>query len=71
MTPAELKAALAAIGWSGRELAFRLGCHRNLPTAWSSGRTPIPAPVAAWLRKLARLHGQNPAPADWRTASRS
>jgi hypothetical protein len=69
MTPAELHAALASIGWSGRELAIRVGSHRNLPVAWLAGRTPIPPPIATWLRKLARLHEQNPAPANWRQRS--
>jgi hypothetical protein len=71
MTPAELHAALTAIGWSGRELAIRIGSHRNLPTAWLQGRTPIPPPIATWLNRLARLHQQNPPPSNWRTASRA
>jgi hypothetical protein len=66
MTPDELIAALVAIGWSGRELALRLGCHRNLPVEWTSGRRAVPEPVATWLRGLVAHHAAHPAP-EWRT----
>lgn len=70
MTPAELKAALATIGWSGRELSVRAGCHRNLPVAWMRGIIPVPQPIGAWLQRVARFHEQHPAP-EWRTIQRA
>lgn len=69
MTQAELKNALDTIGWSGRELAIRANCHRNLPVKWLQGTIPVPAPIAAWLTRLARFHEQHPAP-EWRTVER-
>jgi hypothetical protein len=69
MTPAELKAALTAIGWSGRELSIRADCHRNLPVRWLHGSIPVPLSIAAWLNRLARFHEQHPAP-EWRTIQR-
>jgi hypothetical protein len=67
LTAAELKTSLATIGWSGRELSIRAGCHRNLPVKWLQGMTPVPPPIAAWLIRLARFHDRHPAP-EWRTA---
>lgn len=68
MTPDELLKALDAIGWSARELAVRLGCHRNLVVEWTSGRRRCPEPVALWLAGLQAHHLAHPAPA-WRTRS--
>ena len=65
MTPDTLRAALGAIGWSGRELASRLGCDHKLCVAWLAGRRPIPAPIATWISRLARAHERLPPP-DWR-----
>lgn len=45
----DLAAALLTLGWSRGELARRLGIHRNTVSAWSTGKAPIPGPVAAYL----------------------
>jgi len=66
MTPDALRAAISALGWTAGQLATQLGCHRNLPLAWLSGRAAIPPPVASWLAGLARAHQKMPAPVGWR-----
>ncbi len=69
MTPAELAAALRSIGWPAAHLAEELGCSRNLPAAWLSGRAVVPPKVATVLRALAEAHERHPMPQDWRTRS--
>lgn len=64
MTPVELTAALAAIGWSKREVVRRLHCDTNLPSRWSLGREPIPPKVEEWLLQCAR--GIVAPPVNWR-----
>ena len=66
MTPAELQAALDRVHWLPGRLALILGCSRDLPRKWLSGRATVPPPVAAWLADLAACHAKRPAP-DWRT----
>jgi ribosome-binding protein aMBF1 (putative translation factor) len=55
--------ALAIIGWSNRDLAYRLECDEGTVRRWH--RTEPPEPVARWVRVLARAHLRNPVPA-WR-----
>jgi transcriptional regulator with XRE-family HTH domain len=66
MTPDEFVAALAAIGWSQRQLVTLLGCDTNLATRWSRGTAAIPPSIAKWLAKLAACHERLPVPTDWR-----
>ncbi len=53
ITPAELHAALACIGWSGRELARRAGVADGTVRNWASGRYPVPPNLAMGLTALA------------------
>ena len=53
MTPAELRDALARIGWSGRELARRAGVAEGTVRHWASGKYPVPPDVALRLTALA------------------
>jgi transcriptional regulator with XRE-family HTH domain len=62
MTPAELRAELAAIGWGPIRLAEVLGVSRQTVTRWLAGEFSIPAPVGAWLGALAACHRANPPP---------
>lgn len=54
MTPAQLREALASLGWTQRHAAQRAGLH---PTAgritinrYVNGSSPIPGPLAAFIR---------------------
>ena len=53
MTPVELAAALARIGWSGRELARRANVADGTVRNWASGKYPIPPDLALGLTALA------------------
>lgn len=68
MPPAELAAALDALGWSARYLAGLLGCTRVLVGQWLSGRTAVPPAVAAWVRRRVRDMQADPPPtaSEWR-----
>ena len=72
MTPAELRDALARIGWSGRELARRAGVAEGTVRHWASGKYPVPPDVALRLTALAtecaRLTAQIEALATTRVA---
>ena len=72
MTPAELRDALARIGWSGRELARRANVADGTVRNWASGKYPIPPDVAQRLTALAaecaRLTAQIEALAEARAA---
>lgn len=65
MTPAALRAHREAIGWTGHELARRLGCNPAYVGQLEHGRRPIPTSIAVWIAALAELHARHPAPA-WR-----
>jgi ribosome-binding protein aMBF1 (putative translation factor) len=62
MTGAELRKALATIGWSQRCLARRLGIDESRVRRWARGTPPMPESVAVWLRKAAAWHTANPPP---------
>jgi transcriptional regulator with XRE-family HTH domain len=62
MTGVELITALATIGWSQRELARRLGIDEATVRRWARSATPVPRPVAAWLRQAAAWHAAHPPP---------
>lgn len=67
MSPDAYKATLKELGWSGRHLSTRLGCHANLTIAWASGRVGVPRSVAVWLLRLVRQIAELPPPQEWRT----
>lgn len=50
-TPAGVRAALEALGWSQEELARQLGVTSNTVWRWVTGRTPIPV----WLHTYMAL----------------
>ena len=53
ITPADLRDALARIGWSGRELARRANVADGTVRNWASGKYPIPPDLALRLTALA------------------
>lgn len=50
MNSIDLKAALSDLGWSQKDLASRLGCDQDTVSRWSTGKTPVPAHVAEYMR---------------------
>lgn len=75
MSPHALARALAAIGWSNRDLARALDCDEKFVRRWRHDSQPrlfadVPPAVAVWLAELARViqlaHKENPAPKNWR-----
>lgn len=59
MTPDELRGALEALGWRQADLCRKAGLHKDTPSRWLGGRTPIPAWVPAYLGamlEIQRLH---------------
>jgi DNA-binding transcriptional regulator YiaG len=52
MTPRELKALRASLGWSQARLAEEIGVAENTVTRWEMGRHPISAMVEKLLRTL-------------------
>ena len=62
MTPADLSAALAALGWSQRELARQLGVAESSVRQWLTGKSRMRPDLLAWLLDLARYHAEHPAP---------
>lgn len=62
MTPAEFRAALAAIGWSQRQLAAATGWSLGAVRNWADGKARVPPPVAGWLARQAARLAQDPPP---------
>jgi hypothetical protein len=62
VTASELRAALAAIGWSARQIAAATGRAESAGPDWTAGRRPIPPEVAAWVEAAAAWHRDNPPP---------
>ena len=62
MTPARLRACLAAIHWSQRGLAKILRTDERQVRRWATGQYPVPEPIAAWLDRLATMMEANPPP---------
>jgi len=61
MTADELKQALQALGWKQSELARRVEVGDSTVSHWTTGETPVPGPVAAYLgmaQEIDRLHRQ-------------
>lgn len=49
MTPDEIKALRAALGYSQGRLAQEIGVAHQTVAAWEQGRNSVPAPVAKLL----------------------
>jgi len=62
MTPARLAACLAALDWTQRSLARRLGRPKSTVGQWLAGSVVIPPEVARWLEDHMRHHQRHPAP---------
>lgn len=54
MTPAALRTALEALGWSQRGLAALLGLDSRQVRRWASGEAAVPCDVASWLEAVVR-----------------
>lgn len=56
MSPADLRAALARLGWTQKRLAEECGKKLRAAQGWCAGTTPVPALVARLVRgELAKL----------------
>ena len=66
MTADEFTEALAAVGWSQRQLATMLECDNVIVWRWATGRADIPPSIERWLTKLLACHERHPVPDDWR-----
>lgn len=62
LSPDALRAALAALGWSARQLAAATGRAESAGTDWLAGRRAVPADVAAWLESARDWITANPPP---------
>jgi hypothetical protein len=61
MTPEELNRALEELGWRQADLCRKAGLHKDTPSRWLAGKTPIPAWVPAYLGavlEIKRLHAK-------------
>lgn len=47
-----LNSTLATLGWTGAELARRLGKGKQAVSAWRTGRTAVPKYVEEYLRVM-------------------
>lgn len=56
MTHAELRATLAALGWTTRGLARFLGRPEPSVLNWLSPTRTVPPDVAAWLTRRLAFH---------------
>ena len=50
MTPAELRAAREAKGWTQTHLGAVVGVNRRTVLRWETGDSPISPAMARWLR---------------------
>ncbi|NPD66321.1 helix-turn-helix transcriptional regulator (plasmid) [Lichenicola cladoniae] len=62
MSAYRLSLCLLTLGWSERELARRIGEHRNTVRRWLLGDSAIDPEVASWLEVLMAVHVANPGP---------
>jgi hypothetical protein len=61
MTPEQFTDALASLEWKQSDLCRRLEVHKETPSRWATGKTPIPGMVAEYLRMalaIKALHRQ-------------
>lgn len=59
MTPEELRTVLEELGWRQADFCRKAGLHKDTPSRWLAGRTPIPTWVQAYLGamlEIRRLH---------------
>jgi len=56
MSPTELRAALATLGWTIRGLARLLGRPEGSVTNWTRCGYSVPLDVAAWLQRRVATH---------------
>lgn len=54
--------ALAALGWSERELARQLRRPVSTVRRWTDGSARMPEAIREWLARLAEAHAANPPP---------
>jgi len=64
VTPDRLRECLALLRWSQRGLADTLDADERQVRRWAAGEYPVPAPVAAWLDRLAAFHAKHPPPSN-------
>jgi len=62
MTPARLAACLAALDWTQRSLARRLGRPKSTVGQWLAASVAIPPDVARWLEDHMKYLARHPAP---------
>ena len=55
MTPAQYRAARAALGWTHAKIAEVIGVHTRTALRYQAGKTDIPEPAARLLRLLVLL----------------
>ena len=66
MTGDEMSATLKAIGWTGGELARRLGVREDTVRGWLIGRREIPPNLERWLHQVRESRATAPIlPAGW------
>lgn len=65
LTPPEIRAALAHIGWSARELGARIGAGADYAARLVNGKRGWPPELTPWLLALADAHRRATAP-TWR-----
>jgi len=59
MDPDQFTTALHDLGWKQSDFCRKSGVNKSTPSNWVTGKTPIPAWVAAYLGAMAdikRLH---------------
>ncbi|PPQ35428.1 hypothetical protein CCS01_07510 [Rhodopila globiformis] len=62
MTPDRFRDCLAALDWSQRGLAQRLGLQPTTVRRWAAGTGRIPEEVARWLERVAQPLRREPRP---------
>lgn len=55
MTKEELSGTLAELGWRQADLCRKAGLHKDTPSRWLSGKTPIPPWVSAFLGAMLEI----------------
>jgi DNA-binding transcriptional regulator YiaG len=65
MDATELRACMAAIGWSQQDLARVLHRAHGTIRQWARDARPIPLRVAKWLRVLRAFHEAHALPEGW------
>jgi len=62
MSPARLRELRTELRLSSYELAELTGYTRSAVQGWETGKSRVPAPVAAWLEALAAAWRAHPPP---------